>query len=243
MKIVNEEISIMASQSKIPYIDSDGNVSYVDGTNKECLSVKYNDGVSLKDKKVSKDYYFIKNISDDHFIVCDVNSSQFLQYEEEYDNSKLSFKYGVIAIQRDKKGKIIPMGEKVVVPVLYDEIDGNNLQTITAKVNGYLTYIDLNPKSENYGKQLVPAILKHAVPFSVPYEGFAECSINDIVGYMPRACEPRTSLNELELLTEEQVKCILPLLEMENNPMYQSSIAKYGELTGKVKTYGTKNRT
>ena len=86
----------------------------------------------------------------------------------------------------------------------------------------------------------MPVVLEHAVPFSIEYEGFAECSVDGVVGYLPRDCQPRTSLSSLELLTEEQVKCILAFLEIQNNALQESSFDKYNKLTGKVKTYGTK---
>lgn len=244
MKSIEEakymEEAVFESEEKSPYIDEKGNVQYRKGSNKVCLArgefVEYEPVL----KKMSKDYYYMEPIYGDDleelYIVSDVVSSQLIDIEEEFDNSKLSFKYGIIAIQRDEKGNIIPMAEKLVVPMLYDEISENNDKTVTAKVNGLLTYIDIDSKSVNYGKQIVPVILEHAVPFSVDYEGFAECSVNGVVGYLPRNCQPRTTLSPLELLTEEQVKHLLPYLESSNNALHESSVNKYSELTGSAKT-------
>lgn len=233
-------IKIIDSTKKIPYIDEKGNVSYINGTNKFCLAVEEFDECEKVLKKLSKDYYSLEPIYGDGleelYIVCDVISSQILEYEEDFDISKLSFKYGIIAIQRDEKRNIIPMGEKVIVPILYDRITENNLKSVTAYVGDHLTYIDMNPNSENYGKQLVPATLEHAVPFSTEYEGFAECSVNGVVGYLPRNCQPRTKLDSFDLLTKEQVEYLLPYLESSNNPIHDSSINKYCELSGSVKT-------
>ena len=128
------------------------------------------------------------------------------------------------------------MGEKIVVPILYDEISENNLKSVTAYANNRLTYIDIDPNSENYGKQLIPVVLEHAVPFSVDYEGFAECSVNGVVGYLPRNCKPRITLKPLDLLTEEQVEHLLPYFESSNNALHDSSVNKYCELTGGAKT-------
>lgn len=243
MKNIVEDV--IESEEKSPYIDEKGNVEYRSGSNKVCLAT----GEVVEDedvlKKLSKDYYYMEPIYGDDleelYIVSDVVSSQLIDIEEEFDNSKLSFKYGIIALLRDENGNIIPMAEKLVVPIIYDEISENNDKTVTAKANGYLTYIDIDPKSVNYGKQLVPVVLEHAVPFSIEYEGFAECSVDGVVGYLPRDCQPRTSLSSLELLTEEQVKCILAFLEIQNNALQESSFDKYNKLTGKVKSYGTKN--
>ena len=100
----------------------------------------------------------------------------------------------------------------------------------------HLTYIDINPNSENYGKQLVPAVLEHAVPFSVDYEGFAECSVCGTAGYLPRNCQPRTTLSPLDLLTEEQVEYLLADLESSSDDLNESAVNKYSELTGNAKT-------
>lgn len=176
-----------------------------------------------------RDYYSIEHLFDDHYIVCDVAYDGILSYNAEFDNSKLSFKYGIIVLQRDEQNKIIPMQEKIVVPILYDRISTNNENTVTAYLGKYLTYIDVNPNSEHYGKQLVPIVLEHAVPFSVDYEGFAECSVNGVVGYLPRDCKPKDALNPSDLLTEDQVKVL------SNGTLYSNALTKFEELTGSPK--------
>lgn len=228
-------IRIIGSTQKISYMDEEGNISYIDGTNKVCL---------IEDqkvmKKLSKDYYLMDPIYDygleEIYIVCDAVCCQHLKYESDYDTSKLSFKYGIIAIQRDEKGNIIPMGEKIVVPILYDKIYENELKTVTAYVNDHLTYIDIDPNSENYGKQLVPAILEHAYSFSADYDGFTKCSVNGFVGYLPRNCKPRKTLEPSDLLTKEQVEYLLSYFELTNNDQHDSSVNKFCELTGCAKT-------
>lgn len=238
MKNIIEDV--IENEERSPYIDNKGNVGYRNGSNKVCIATgEYVDGEKVL-RKLTKDYYLMEPIYgeglEELYVVCDVVSSQLIDVEEEFDNSKLAFKYGIIAIQRDENKNIIPMAEKVVVPMLYDEIYENNDKTVTAKVNNYLTYIDIDPKSDNYGKQIVPAVLEHAVPFSVDYEGFAECSVAGVTGYLPRECEPRITLDSLSLLTEEQVKYLLPYLQVSDEALHESSMNKYSELTGTSKS-------
>ena len=127
---------------------------------------------------------------------------------------------------RNERDEIVPMAEKLVVPYVYDKISNGNLETVAAyHGKDKLTYVDLAKKSPNYGKQLVPAVLNHAVPFCVPYEGFAECSVDGVVGYIPRAIKPRKSIHGKDLLSEDDVKHLY----------YGSAIDKYVELSGGVK--------
>jgi len=222
---------IVKNSKNVPVIDADGNVTYDTAIQKVYLQDE--DG-----KRISDDYYYIECIGNNHYIVCDITSSQSgMEYQDEFDDSKLAFKYGVICLKKDDNGNVIPMAESIVVPIIYDRISGNNLNTITAYANNdHLTYIDIDPQSQNYGKQLVPVVLEHAVPFSVEYDGFAECSVSGITGYLPRNCQPLTQISPLDLLTEEQVKCLLSYLDMNNSPLYDSSIEKISKLTGETKT-------
>lgn len=124
-------------------------------------------------------------------------------------NPQIKFQFGVIKLQRNEKGEVIPFGEKTIVPIMYDRISENNANSLTAYINGKLTYIDLDSNSYNYGKQIVPAVLEQATPFDVDYDGFAECSVGGNTGYLPRNCDPRKHLEESDLLTEEQVQQLL----------------------------------
>lgn len=216
----------------ISFIDEDEKTVYrVEGSNKDNLTLKYGNKESYKNVPITRDYYNIEHLFDDHYIVCDVAYDGILSYDAEFDNSKLSFKYGIIVLQRDEQNKIIPMQEKIVVPILYDRISTNNENTVTAYLGQYLTYIDVNPNSEHYGKQLVPIVLEHAVPFSVDYEGFAECSVNGVVGYLPRNCKPKDTLKPSDLLTEDQVKVL------SNETLYSNALTKFEELTGSPKVF------
>ena len=177
----------------------------------------------------------MSEISGDYFEVVNVNDARGIEDESEFDDSKLSFKFGIIKLQRDSQGSIIPMAEKNVSPALYHDFWQGGLETMGAEVNEHFTYIDINPASENFGKQLVPAVLEYAEPFSKQYEGFAKCIVDGVSGYLYRYCEPRTTLSATDLLTEEQVKN--SLAQIGNNTLD-------GDLTeekGKVKSIGKKH--
>lgn len=190
------------------------------------------DGIQL-----TRDYWNIIELWDDHYVVCDLTASgcylddineYTMESEIEALQPTIKFQVGVIKLQRNKEGKVIPFAEKTIVPIMYDRISENNDDSLTAYINGKLTYIDLNPKSSNYGKQIVPAVLEHAVPFDVEYDGFAECSVDGITGYLPRNCNPRKQLKSSELLTEEQVQYLL----QRDDAIDSSSNEKLQKLTG-----------
>ena len=128
--------------------------------------------------------------------------------------------------------------ELFIIPILYDGISENNFKSVTVYGNNHLTYIDIDPNSENYRKQLVLVALEHTISFSVDYERFSECSVNGFVGYLPRNCKPRTTLDPLDLLKEEQVKYLLPYFESSNNFLHDSTVSvnKYCKLTSGAKT-------
>lgn len=216
-----EELKIVKYPFIAPTIDSTGNIDYDNTIFKECLK-------DCNGKKVSNDYFSMKCIGNDHYIV----QGEFVEKVE--CDTRLLLKYGVICLQRDKNGNVIPMGEKLIVPFAYNRINKNNLDTLTASLDTGFTYIELISQSENYGKQFVPAILGHATPFSTEYEGFAECSVNGVVGYLPRSIKPMTQLKPEDLLSKEQVEFLISYLE--NYDIYDESIKSFLNLTGGVKT-------
>ena len=228
---MTKEFKVVKNGINVPVIDDNGNVDYDTNIQKSHLQDK--DG-----KRISNDYYYMEWIGGDHYIVCDITSSQCgMEYQDEFDDSKLAFKYGVICLKKDGNGNIVPMSESIVVPIIYNEISKNNLNTVTACANNRnFTYIDIDPQSQNYGKQLVPVVLEHAAPFSVEYEGFAECSVSGVPGYLPRNCQPFTQISPLDLLTEEQVKYLLLYFDINNIPLHDSSVEKFSKLTGGAKT-------
>ena len=193
------------------------------------------DGIQL-----TRDYWNIIELWDDHYVVCDLNASgcylddineYILESVIEVLDPQIKFQFGVIKLQRNKKGEVVPFAEETIVPIMYDRISENNEDTLTAYSNGKFTYIDLNPKSSNYGKQIVPAILENAVPFGVDYDGFAECRVDGITGYLPRNCKPREKLKSSDLLTKEQVQYLLH----KDDTLDASSTDKLSKLTGSTK--------
>ncbi len=214
---------------KIPVLEvtEDGNVC----ENNYKLHLE-KDGIQL-----TRDYWNIIELWDDHFVVCDLNVSgcclddinEYTMWELESLKPQIKFQFGVIKLQRNKKGEVVPLAEETIVPIIYDSISENNQDSLTAYSNGKLTYIDLNPKSSNYGKQIVPAVLEHAAPFDVAYDSFAECSVDGITGYLPRNCTPREQLKGSDLLTEEEVQYL------QDNDFKKSLTDKISKLTGSAK--------
>lgn len=123
----------------------------------------------------------------------------------------------------------------MAIPYLYDRISENNLKTATEYNKGGLIYLDLDISRDSYGKQLVPCILKHAVSFGVTYEGFAECSVNGVVGYLPRNCKFRESIENSDLITENQVLYLSKNLNgVEGYNLSSDIILSYFNLTGEI---------
>ncbi len=217
------------------FIATDGNIHF--NTDKEKFFLKNED-----DEIISHQYYCMVFLGDDHFAVCDLISEVkfFSDYNEydiikgEYETTTPEMKWGVIRVNRDNAGKIIPGAEKMVIPYLYDRISSNNLKTATVESNNQFSYLDLDINSNSYGKQLVPCVLNHAVPFCVRYEGFAECSINSVVGYIPRNCRVKESIESNELLKEDQALCLSNYLKgSEDCHLDSETISSYFNLTGK----------
>ncbi len=221
------EHEFQVKETQLYEVSDDGNVC--ESNHKLHLE---KDGIQL-----TRDYWNIIELWDDHYVVCDLTASgcdlddineYTMEREIEALQPTIKFQVGVIKLQRNKKGEVVPFAEKTIVPIMYDRISENNEDSLTAYINGKLTYIDLNPKSSNYGKQIVPAILEHAVPFNVDYDGFAECSVDGITGYLPRNCNPREQLKSSDLLTEEQVQYLL----QKDESLGTSSTDKLSKLTG-----------
>ncbi len=166
-----------------------------------------------ENKPLTNSYYEIESLGDDHYAVCELvyNTHEFLSYDNFIDKEhdvKASFKWGIIRLKRNEKGNIMPFKETLVFPFVYDRIAPNNEKTATAYVNNHLVYLDLD-KTMNYGKQLSPAILDHAAPFNITFKGFAECSINGKIGYIPRNIKFLEHLDESYLLDYDQVMSLM----------------------------------
>lgn len=212
-------------ESTVYLLEDDGRIFKSTTSNKKQLWKGLN--------KLSREYYYIEDIGNDHYIFGDFVYNGFFIYDEEIDMSKVAFKYGIFALKRNKKGEILPMQEEVIAPAVFDRISTNNLRTVTVYGNNnHLSYFDIDPYSPNYGKLLVPVILEHAVPFSTKYEGFAECSIDGVCGYLPRNCRAIDEIEASDLLTEDEVKCILPAV---TNEAFDSAFEHYSTLTDGLK--------
>jgi len=217
------------------FIGEDGNLYF--NTDGERFSLSNGDEV------VSHQYYCMISLGDDHYAVCDLISDArfWADYNEydvingEYETTVPKMKWGVIRITRDDLGKIIPEAEIMVIPYIYDRISPNNLKTATAYNEDKLTYLDLNREKGSYGQQLVPCVLNHAVPFSIDYEGFAECSVDDVVGYIPRNCKVKKGIECSELLTESQTRCLSKYLAGSKEVVLDNdTILAYFNLTGEL---------
>lgn len=114
--------------------------------------------------------------------------------------------------------------EKIISQAIYDAISPNNEKTVTVIHKGDYAYFDYEK-----GVQLTPTILKTAAPFSVNYEGFAECSTKDKSGYLPRDVKPITKEIDIKLLTEEQVQLLIKH-QIEMDDLYKANKV-YEELT------------
>lgn len=199
-----------------------------------------------EDEIISHQYECMLYLGNDHFAVCNVMydikylmdgySSDDRYYgivQEEYKVNNAKLRWGVIRVNRNEQGIIIPGAETFVIPYIYDRISENNEKTATAYSNGKLTYLDIDRDSENYGQQLVPCILDHAVPFSTEYDDFAECSINGVTGYLPRNCKAKEVIDGNELLTDNQVRLLSKYLNSESSFILDfETMSSYFNLTG-----------
>lgn len=206
---------------KVPSIDyRTGNLSTI------TLDMYYL--VDENGNRVSNKYYYLKEIDDEHYIALNAAYNNTVDFLDEPRNT-LCYRYGVIKINK-KDDNIVSMGEEIVVPFLYTKLTPGNLNTLIGKINvgssseykdERYTYIELDPNNENYGKQIVPAVLMHAEKFEETgiFKNFASCNVYDpryyIDGleyrYIPRNCTPLYELYDQDLLTEEEV-------ELYNNP-------------------------
>lgn len=213
---MKQNLEIAKEEIQTPYINQEGNIDIHYNNPKFLLIDPFG-------KRVSRNYDGILDLGNDHFAVCqithelryysDYNYYDIINNEVEIVNPK--FKWGIIQVQRDEEGNVIPHAEKLIVNLLYDRISSNNLQTATAYANGKLTYLELNPDNQHYGSQLVPCILNHAVPFNTQYQGFAECSIDNFTGYLPRTNRPIQYITSQDLLTQNQVFYLSKYLQGE----------------------------
>lgn len=216
MNINKEKVSIDTRPIKCI---SEGNIV----ENKEFPAVVL---VNEQQEVVSKEYYSIYELYDDHYIA----SAAVLTLDEESEKITAEIKAGIIRLTRDQNGKVIPFGEQTIVPFLYKDINGSNSNAVIAsiekiRVSGVYpryTYIDLDIDSINYGKALVPATLSQAYGFDLDYEGFAKCVLLSKEGYLPRNCEPKEYIEPDDLLSKNELECLI----------YDTPRVKMKKLTG-----------
>lgn len=218
---IGSESEFELVKTPIYEVSKDGNVSQRDSS---IMFYLKKNGI-----RVTRDYYDIIELWNDHYVVRDLNiSSCHLDGIDEYDryNKKnelefikpqMKFQFGVIKLNRDENGEVIPLAERIVVPIIYDKISENLENSLTAYSNGKQTYIDLDPNSRNYGKQIVPVVLEGARPFNIDYKGFAKCSINGVTGYLPRNYIPTKRLSQYDLFTEKMVQDVLDYLSNDES--------------------------
>lgn len=169
----------------------------------------------LKNKKVEEvsgryigmidlgnDYYAV-SIIESHFIYLSNPSVETLNN----GGWKIvdDIKWGIMHLVRDKKGRVIPGGEVMLTPYIYDQISPNNSKTATVSKNGLYTYVELDREKNNYGKELVPCVLTRAVCYDIKYSDFAECEYNGVTGYLPRIKRWASILPTIEILEEKEV--------------------------------------
>lgn len=200
----NKEKITMGTRPFI-YMDNMGNVAESEEKFRLVL-------VNEAQEEISRMYDYIEELNDDHYIVR--SAVAIIDENDDEISTRAEFKFGVIRLTRDDKRKVIPLGEKIVVPFIYDGIKPGESNTaiaaITTGKSNRFTYIDLDLDSKNYGKQLLPAILVSAGWFGRDYAGFAECEFRfGGERYIPRNYEPRQEATYADLLTKEEVECLL----------------------------------
>lgn len=231
-----EKCNLVKERVLEPYITVEGNVSYHANYFKYFLK-------SDDERVLSKEYYCMEPLGNDHYAVASlVDMSDVIDYDYYYSQSeknevKTVLKWAIMRVNRDNKGNVICGYESLVTPYLYDRITTNNLLTATVYNNYFLTYVDLDPTSENYGKQLVPCILEKAVPFNLTYEGFAECSLSGkTMRYLPRNCRIQDEIYTSSLLSEGDMQLLIRYFHGEEDVLdtVEGSYAKdiYRNLTG-----------
>ena len=219
---MEEKFRIVATDVDIPVMDGNGNVIYKTGIQKHHI-------INFRGDVVSREYYAIEHLKDDYYIVVDAASSQIsMLFSDVLNDNRLMYKYGLVCLKRDNENKVIPMEEDIVVPFIYDGIAENNADTITVRVNDKFTYVDLDKESINYGRQLTPAVLDRVVPFGVSYDGYAECELNGVTGFIPRNITPTSEISPAKLLTKEQVEHLISM----NTQLHVTAIEKLYNLTG-----------
>ncbi len=175
----------------------DGNVERAFMSNKGILCRKRCPVQYLSDANgivVSRPYYHIMNLGDNHFGVCqllgDFDKDQYYSFDDYlngfYKDTKKGseaspkIKCGIIRLDIDSDGTVI---ESVVSPLLFDGLEKNQEKTCTVLYNDKFGYFDLDVDSDMYAQLFVPAVLDYAGKF---YDGVAIGRTGDYKGYILR---------------------------------------------------------
>lgn len=231
---MNKDYRIVKEDVTYQLVDIFGNI--LTGNPIYRYFLKNNEG-----KIISHDYFGIFDLDNDYLAVCELSEEVEYLSNHEFDGlireqeskTKFKLKWGVVHLSRDSKGNIEYQKEKLIIPYIYDGIGECNLNTIIACNNDKFTYIDLDVNSEYYGKELVPCILDYVMPFSKVYENFAECSVDEVTGFLPRNMRKMKKLDGLDLLTEGQTFYLDKYLNKGEDINLESTVINsYEKLTG-----------
>ena len=189
----------VTNSSPLLTIDNNGNIILEENTT-YCLATApycYNN--------ISKNYYGIKHISKDYYVVIDTYAVQSKENEQNaLKNKKFELKFGIIKLE-DILGKRNFMQERIVAPIAYDRIYVYDDYYPIMEKDGKYTYFCLDEKSKNHLKQLTPLVLEAAYPFNIKYPGFAECVINGKTRFIPIDFITKDNIKADDLLTEEEI--------------------------------------
>ena len=117
---MEEKITIEHSNVSTPIIDENGNV------NENSDIFKWY--IADNRKAVTKSYCAIGYLYDDYYAVLDTVSLHSV-YNTLLDDKTALYKWGIICLKRNAKGKIIPFKEELVVPILYKYSAGNAIHS------------------------------------------------------------------------------------------------------------------
>lgn len=159
--------------------------------------------VQSDNRDVTEHYDYLKYLGNDHFIFGE---------QHIFDGFCPKIKYGVLSLVRDTNGNIIH-GREEIIFWWYDKIDKSNMPGILiADEDGLGTYLNIDPKSEYYGKKLLPSVLEETGKF---IGEFAKVKVKNTgeEGYLPRDAKPVTNEENIKLLTKQQVECLTDFQE------------------------------
>ncbi len=122
-------------------------------------------------------------------------------------------KYRVIRLRRNASGSILPGQEQIITDTYCHNITYGNAKTLLLDCDGMYTYLDINPLSPHYKKNLFPLIFNKATNFNSEYPNFAKVAIEDYEGYVFRPEYPLTSLITSDLLTLEEVQYLTGIIK------------------------------